>query len=464
MENLYGRTKIYTDIYEITAENIVEVVNKALKVHSTNRKQIQFLYDYYRGKQNILSKTKKFRQDINNKIVQNVANEIVSFKVGYFMGDQVQYVNKPGNDEFTTSVNRFNEYCSLANKLPKDKRLMTWAFICGLGYRLTLPNMEAELDEESPFEVYSLDPRNTFSVYYNDFKEECVLGVTYVMKEDNTYEYTCYTKNEVYVLKGGSESADTILSVSGHICGDIPIVEYIINDARLGSFEVVLTELDLLNDLLSNRIDAVQSFVDAIMVVKGASGEEDGTFQMIKELGGMSIPEGADVKYLTNELNQSQSQILADYVYQSILNQCGLPNRNGESSTSDTGAAVMLRDGFFMADLRSKDYEALFKESEKKFLKLAINYYNTYNGKKQLKETLKPSALDIKLSRRNYENILEKSQTLTTMLSNPKIHPRLAFESCNMFPDPEVAYSISQEYYEKELNEAATRLREYEQL
>ena len=461
---LYGRTKIYSDIHDIDESNILSVVNKSLNIHSKNRTQIQYLYDYYRGKQEILNKTKRFCHDVNNKIVQNVANEIVSFKVGYFMGDSVMFVNKPGNDDFTDAINRLNEDCSLANKLPKDKRLMTWAFICGLGYRLTLPNMEAELDEESPFDIYVLDPRNTFMVYYNDFKEDRVLGVTYVEKEDNVCEYTCYTKDRVYVLTGSSTSADTIVEITPHICGDIPITEYIINDARLGSFETVMSELDLLNALLSDRIDAIDNFVEALLVVKGASAEEDGTFRQIKELGGITLPEGADIKYLTNELNQEQSQILADYVYQSILNQCGLPNRNGESSTSDTGAAVMLRDGFFMADLRSKDYEALYKESEKLFLKLAINYFNVYNGKKRLKETLTLSAIEIKMSRRNYENILEKSQTLTTMLSNPKIHPRLAFESCNMFPDPEVAYSISKDYYEEEQDKAVERLNEYESL
>ena len=60
---------------------------------------------------------------------------------------------------------------------------------------------------------------------------------------------------------------------------------------------------------------------------------------------------------------------------------------------------------------------------------------------------LKLSDIDMKFTRRNYENIQSKSQVLTTMLSNPKIHPKLAFEHCGMFSDAESAYKESEKYY-----------------
>ena len=59
---------------------------------------------------------------------------------------------------------------------------------------------------------------------------------------------------------------------------------------------------------------------------------------------------------------------------------------------------------------------------------------------------LKLSAIDIRFTRRNYENISEKANVLTTMLNNPKIAPILAFIHCGMFSDPQVAYKMSMEY------------------
>ena len=55
---MFGRTKIYTDVERITAENVVDVLTKALRVHMANSNDIQYLWDYYRGKTPILNKTK----------------------------------------------------------------------------------------------------------------------------------------------------------------------------------------------------------------------------------------------------------------------------------------------------------------------------------------------------------------------------------------------------------------------
>lgn len=89
---MYGRQVIYTDAKEIDKENVVEVLEKALQTHRRNRSEIQYLYDYYKGKQPILNRVKEVRPEINNKIVENNANHIVSFKVGYLMGEPVQYM------------------------------------------------------------------------------------------------------------------------------------------------------------------------------------------------------------------------------------------------------------------------------------------------------------------------------------------------------------------------------------
>jgi hypothetical protein len=56
--------------------------------------------------------------------------------------------------------------------------------------------------------------------------------------------------------------------------------------------------------------------------------------------------------------------------------------------------------------------------------------------------------IEIKFSRRNYDNLQTKSQVLTTLLSNPKIHPELAFTHCGLFLDPESAYLQSKQWWE----------------
>ena len=84
---IYGRLKIYSNAKEITAENVVDEVNKAYAVHSRNQSEIRTLWEYYRGKTKILNKTKEIREEINHKINENRAYEIVKFHKGYVFGE-----------------------------------------------------------------------------------------------------------------------------------------------------------------------------------------------------------------------------------------------------------------------------------------------------------------------------------------------------------------------------------------
>ena len=122
---------------------------------------------------------------------------------------------------------------------------------------------------------------------------------------------------------------------------------------------------------------------------------------------------------------------------------CGAPNRNGGSSTSDTGAATLFRDGWQMAESHMKSVEVEFKEAEKRFLKMALRILKDMVG---LDLALKN--IEIKFSRRNYDNLQTKSQVLTTLLNDPKIHPELAFLHSGLFLDPESAYLQSKKWWE----------------
>ena len=66
-----------------------------------------------------------------------------------------------------------------------------------------------------------------------------------------------------------------------------------------------------------------------------------------------------------------------------------------------------------------------------------------------LDSKLKASDIDIKLTRRNYENLLSKAQVLTMMLGDSKIHPLTAFQSCGMFTDPGAVYQMGQKWHEE---------------
>ena len=447
-ETLYGRRVIYTDCSEITEKNLLSVLEKALSTHGKNRREIQYLYDYYKGKQPIRNRTKEIRPEINNKIVVNRANEIVSFKVSYLMGEPVQYVSR-SKDDISENLNRLNEYVFAEDKAAKDTELAKWFTICGTAYRMVLPDKQKE-EDESPFEIFTLDPRYSFVVYHSGLGNKPMMGVKTVLLEDNTELHSIYTKNMYFEVKDG-----IITKKEKHSLGTIPIIEYPANPERLGAFEIVIGLLDAINEIASNRLDGVEQFIQALLILKGEDIDSE-EYKILKENGGLKIPLEGDAYYLIQELNQTQTQTLVDDMYDTVLTICGMPNRNGGSSTSDTGSAVIMRDGWTNAESRAKDTETMFKMSEKQFLRIAIQFSNTLRNM-----DLKLSAIDIRFTRRNYENIQVKSQVLTTMLNNDKIHPRLAFAHSGLFVDPELAYTQSVEYAKEKKKEAEKELAKF---
>lgn len=391
---------------------------------------------------------KEVRPEITNKIVENRANEIVSFKSGYLMGEPLQYVSRGNAENIADAINQLNEFVFAEEKPAKDKELADWFHICGTSFRMVLPDEMAGEDDESPFEIYTLDPRNTFVVYNNGLGNKPILGVKYVVDENGVVHYSCYSDHEYFEIVESK-----VVSYDTHILGEIPIIEYPLNMARIGAFELVIPLLDAINLTDSNRLDGVEQFIQALMLFHNVDiSSED--FDELRERGAIKFKDidpqlKAEINYLVSNLNQGETQTLVDHMYQTVLTICGMPNRNGGSSTSDTGSAVIMRDGWSAAEARAKDSELMFKKSERIFLKVVLNICRTLADM-----DLKVCNVEIRFTRRNYENILQKAQVLDLMLKNNKIHPRLAFEHCGLFVDSDLAYTLSAEYAEEQEQKA----------
>lgn len=434
----FGRKKLYTDFSEITRDNVAQVLDNVKADHSHNENQIEYLYNYYKGNTPILQKEKEVREKINHKIAVNRAHEIVSFKLGYGFGEPILYIRRGQEKNLTDDITRLNEHMFDADKNAADRELAEWMYICGTAYRMVLPSREVEAEE--PFHIFTLDPRHAFVVYHSGVWGDPVMGVKYITRVDGDVVYSVYTKDRYFELIDGQ-----VVEEKPNPLGMIPIIEYPANTARLGAFEIVLPLLDAINEVESNRLDDLVQYVNSFLALLGGSINED-TYNELEKYKMLCLPEGVDAKYLSTPMSQSDIQNLADSLYEYVLTICGLPNRNGGSSTSDTGVSVIYRDGWQTAETQMQAVELMFKKSERRFLRIVLRILaDSVNSNVKLRSR----DIEIKFSRRNYEGILAKSQVLISMLSCDKIHPELAFTHAGLFLDPESAYTMSKSWWEE---------------
>lgn len=428
---MHGRAKIYTVTPEITAGNVVDELNKAMFIHGRNANEIDYLYKYFRGIQPILEREKPVRPEITNRIVENHAYEIVRFKTGYMIGEPITYVQR--GDGKADDVSALNDAMFEAEKASCDREIAQWMYICGLAARMIQPGSDKSI------EIDAMDPRNTFCVYHAGFGHRPVMGVTFVLNQDKKRVFGVYTSTRYFEIIDGKLMREQVNTL-----GMIPIFEYELNPERMGAFEPVLPLLDALNNLTSNRVDDVEQFVQAFLKFVNCDIDEEG-LAALAQLGAIKIKgEGADVERIDGELNQSQVQVLVDYCYEKILTICGVPSTTkGGTSTSDTGAAVIMRDGWQQAESNAREDEEMFKRSERKFLTLAIRILR---NKGVLK--LDMSDVDIKFSRRNTDNLLTKTQSLLHMLE-AGIAPVVAIATCGLWNDPMDVSAQSAEFLRK---------------
>lgn len=452
---LHGRKQIFINEAEITATNVVDVLNECLSVHLQNRADEEYLYDYLRGRQPIIDRIKTVNPEITNRIVVNRANEIVTFKTANFIGEPLQYVSRGNKKIVPKRIEKFNSMMMSEGKQSKDMELAYWMFTYGVAYRLVLNDKSVgyasgDIMDEAPFEVYTLDSRNTFVARMNDVTKRVVMGVTYVYLDDNHVRYTVYTKDATFTVDGTPQRAESVVvSPIIHNFGYVPIVEYPCNALRMGAFEIVIDLLDAINLTESNRLDGVEQFIQALMVFKGVDIERE-DYLKLKDLGAIVLPPAMDgraapdIEYICEQLDQNQAQTLADALYQEVLQIVGMPSQgNGNASDSSNNGAVMMKNGWWGAESRAKETVGMWKEAETNFLKIVLKICRDSNA-----IDLRVSDIELKFGRNSYEDLITKTQSFSTLIA-AGCPPIQAFTLSHMTVDPESA-AIAYEAYQND--------------
>nr|DAK89839.1 MAG TPA: Portal [Caudoviricetes sp.] len=437
----FGRKIAYTGVDQITPQNVAQVLSDTIGIHNRNRTLIDYLYRYYKGDQPILYREKLVRPEVNNKVVENHALETVKFKAGQIYGEPIQYVckKKKASEKINEQVDRFNDYLDEANADARNIQLGIYQSAVGTAYKAILREDEwTENGDLPPFRIFIPSPQDVYIVY-SSITGKPMLSVQILKDEDNQQYYQCYSSRQYFKIQNG---AVTESGINGF--GGIPIIEYPNNHDRLSDIEIAITMYDAINKYQSDRLNGVEQFVQALMKFKNCEIDESEFVKMIK-LGAVSVKDvgngtQSDVDLMTAELNQSESQVAKDDIYNNMLIVEAMPNRQSNTG-GDTGNAVYLRNGWDFAERDAKLVEAFTKEAEKASARIILNIIR----KTSMDVNISTRDFDVKITRNPTDNMLVKAQTLDYLFKN-KIHPLIALITCGLFSDPQKVYEMSLPY------------------
>lgn len=425
----FGRQIIYTKVSRVTNANILKELSKALIIHNQNAIEIEYLDRYYRGDQPILYRKKVNRPEVNNKIPVNLAYELVERKTADICAEPIQYVLRGTDNNKSKQITELNIIMDSESKQECDIDICRWRSICGTGYRF-VGNDEGngELLDESDFSLSSENPMNTFVCYYTNNKPAFSCQIR--EGENSEIIYFCYTNTEWFEIVNGKINASGKNGNSG-----IPVIEYPNNARRLSDIEMTIGITDAINTLTSDRINGVEQFVSAWVKFVNCEIDKD-EFDKMRLAGALVVKSNngaenkADVDVMTNELNQTEGQVVFNDLFDRFLNIQGLANR--ESNTGgDTGQAVQLRNGHYDAGLRTAINEPILKKAELMSLRIILNRLRINKG-----YILTPSDIEVHINHSKLDNLLTKTESLK-MLLDSGINYKRAIKTVDLFSDSE---------------------------
>lgn len=433
VHGVYGRKIAYTDVDKITPQNVVKVIGDCIGVFYGNKIAIRYLWRYYKGDQPTLYRTKITNEDITNKIVENHAYEIVQFKVGQTYGEPVQFISRKDDEAINKAVDELNDYMVDANKQEKDIKAGEWQSATGTSFKAVQPKQG-----DVPFRITAPTPMNTFMIY-NRNTEEPILVVQELKDEDGRYYKLAFSDTMSFKMVN-SDLVESKL----HTYGGIPIVEYPNNHERISDIELVISMLDAINNMQSNRMDGIEQFVQSWIKFVNCEVDEEQfkKMKMSRALVVTSINKDnkSDVDVMTQELNQTQCQVAKDDLWDNTLSILAIPTKQSNTG-GDTQGAVQLRNGWDFSKTRAKLKDQLVKSAEKRLAMVVLNVLRVAgNG---LNLTLRD--FDVQINHSPQDNMYTKSQTLLQLLQCG-IHPLVAIKTVGLWGDAEKTFLLSKPY------------------
>lgn len=472
---LLGRKQIFTDKAVIDKSNILEVLGDAFAIHEKNRAEMLYLYKYVKGRQPILEREKQIRPEVNIRICDNIASEILEFKMGYEFGSPITYVQRARKDiksknallrfvnKLLTSdetkkedmrVSALNEMMVEECKTAKDLQLAKDVKTCGVGYRLILPK-RVKIGV-SVFDLLVLNPMNTFVVYSNDAYREPMLGVTYFPHVDGSISFGCYTQTSYFGIEMGIvKNFDQAFTEKVNTLGEIPIIEYINDYDRMGCFERVISLMDALNTVDSDRVNDIAQHVQNLLWGDNIEIDEEQYKKLRAE--GMIVTTSeqgrqATLKYLESVLNQSENQTLVDHIKQQILDITNTPSRS-ELSGGSTGSATNMSTGWMAAETDAKEKEQIWSASARRETAIILRILKMSDEVDADIAQLNLSDVEIRFSRSRTYDLATKCNSLATLI-HIGIDPLRAIETVGLFTDPQQVTLDSAERIDKILFES----------
>lgn len=420
-----GRQRIILDYEEVTTDNVIEILQKALPIFNQNKRDCEYLINYFLGDQDILYRAESKTSEINNTTVVNTAFPITREIVGYTFGNGVEFVQKDLSKKEET--NKLSEYYDYETSYYVDMCTGIYASICGFAYQMTLPSSEITRDDtpEVPIMYTALDPRTAFVVQSSSAGHPVLLSCWVSSNKDYSTIYNVFTNDYQFVIEALNRDK---ITVRRNPIGLNPITMVENSLFLTGDWEQAISVMNATNLISSDALNDIEGTIRALLVIIGAEFDEDDSensdIKKVKKnriltlVNGGNTGSNLDAKFISPQLDSATVQSLRDYM-EDIRNVItGVPDRSSNSNGGDTGQAVLNRDGWTDIEIVARFKEIFFKKGKKRQLAVGLRILQILG---LISEDLKVKDIELGIGRHSTDNLSTKTSAFASLVATGEL-------------------------------------------
>lgn len=314
---------------EMTPELLADYIKK----HKALNIRYERLYKMYKGEHEILERQQKEKYKPDNRLVVNFAKYIVDTLNGFFIGIPIKATHE--SDE----VSKYLEFIdSYNNQDDNNAELSKLCSIYGHGFELIY------IDEKSEVGIIYVNPQEAFIVYDDSIRRNPLFGVRYYLNNKVLEGSYSDKKKIVYFTELNGEFV--FQEEKSHVFGDVPLIEYVENEERIGAFENVETLINGYNKALSEKANDVDYYADAYLLILGAILDDE-TLRGLRDsrIINMSAEDTKSlvVQFLSKPESDTTQENLINRLEKLIFQISMVANINDENFGNATGVSLKYK-------------------------------------------------------------------------------------------------------------------------
>ena len=352
----------YCDPSEIENGISMELVEKYIKLHEDRLRRYHYLEALYKGFHDIFRQPEKEAWKPDWRLAVNFPRYLTTTFSGYGYGNGIKVMHP--DDNVAQAIQDFEK----SNEI-KGHHTQMVKYCCTYGHAWEYMYQ----DEEGRTNVTAEKPSELFVVYDDTMKKRALFGVRYGRHSTGKHKgKLCgeiIAPEENIPFDAGMKLDPIPNPYAPRLC----VVEWKLNDERMGLYETVAGLVELYNHTLSEKSNDIDYFAEAILAIIGVEVQEEDVQNMrdkrLVNLYGTDDIKDAIVQYLTRPSADGTQENLLTRVERLIYQIAMVANISDESFGSATSGIALAYKLWSTSNIVG-DFNTLIEKSIRKRIKL----------------------------------------------------------------------------------------------